>query len=86
MTIPVTLTWSNHASITEVGTIKVVVESSTAVVCGSTTYPVDVPPGSFYDQTQDVTLSSGCSPAGGTVLTTLITNGITLLLPPEPIP
>lgn len=86
VTLPVTIAFTNQADFTEAGTLTSVVESASATVCGSVVFPLDVPPGTVYDQTEDATLSSGCNPAGGEVVTTFAGNGFTLVLPPEAIP
>lgn len=83
---PVTLTWANHASFAEQGSVSFVVESAAQVPCGNGTFPMNVNPGSVYDQTQDVTLSTGCSPLGGDVLASITVDGSTTSFPPEPIP
>lgn len=86
VTVPVTVSFSNHASYAEVGTLAFAIESSNLVTCGTGSFPLNVPPGAFYDQTQSVTLSSGCSPAGGELLSSYTTGGTTIPLPAEPIP
>lgn len=86
VTVPVTVTFSNHASLVEVGTLSFVIESSTLADCGGGSFSLDVPPGGLYDQTQDVTLSSGCSPSGGQLLATYSSSSGTTVLPPEAIP
>jgi len=84
--VPVTLTWSNHASFAEQGSISFVVDSAAQADCGGGSFPMNVAPGAVYDQTQDVTLSSGCSPAGGELLASITVDGSTTSFPPEPIP
>jgi len=86
VTAPVTVTFSNHASFVENGALSFVIESSASVDCGGGSFSVDVPPGALYDQTQNVTLSTGCSPLGGQLLVTYTIGGSTTSLPPEPIP
>lgn len=86
VTLPVTVTFTNDASFSEQGTLAITVVSSADVTCGSTSFPIDVPPGNLYDQTETLSLSSGCSPAGGQVVTTYTSGGTTLVLPPEAIP
>lgn len=83
---PVTLFWANHASFTEQGAISFVIDSASGAQCGSGGFSMDVPPGSVYDQTQGVDLSSTCSPAGGELLASLTVEGSTTTFPPEPIP
>jgi hypothetical protein len=83
---PVTLTWANHASFAEQGSISFTIESSSQTDCGGGAFSMNVAPGAVYDQTQAVTLSTGCSPAGGEILLTLTIGGSTTSFPPEPIP
>ena len=84
--VPVTVSFSNHAAFAQDGVLAFVIESSSFANCGSGSYTVDVPPGGYFDQTQNVDLSAGCSPAGGEVLSTFTTGGTVVPLPPEPIP
>ncbi len=86
ITIPVTVTFSNHASFSDTGTLTFLIESAAQVDCGGGSFSIAVPPGNLYDQTQDVTLSSGCSPSGGQILSTYSTGGTPISLPPEAIP
>jgi hypothetical protein len=83
---PVTLFWVNHASFPEQGSISFAVESAGGTNCGGGGFPMDVPPGSVYDQTQEVTLNSTCSPVGGELLASITIDGSTTSFPPEPIP
>lgn len=82
---PVTLTWTDHASFPEQGSISFVIESSGQADCGGGTFPMNVDPGSVYDETQDVTLNPDCSPAGGEILASITVDGSTTTFPPEPI-
>ena len=86
VTTPVTLTWTNHASFVEQGSISFVVESASQANCGGGAFSMDVAPGAVFDQTQGVTMSTGCSPAGGQILVSLSVGGSTTTFPPEPIP
>jgi hypothetical protein len=84
--VPVTVSFQNDASLTEVGTLRVSVVAATGIICGTTSWTIDVGQGQQFDQTQAVTLSPGCSPAGGTVTGEYITTGYTVPLPSEAIP
>ncbi len=84
--VPVTLSFTNHASFAEVGTLSLVVRDAGGVACGSTSYRLDVVPGAYYYSTQPVLLSSGCSVSGGTAVATFSGPAGTIVLPPEPIP
>jgi len=85
--IPVTVTFDNHASFADDGTLALTIESSAHVACGAGSFALDVPPGGPYDQTTDIGLAAGCSPAGGSVVSTYtVQGGAPISLPPEPIP
>ena len=84
--VPVTIQWQNHASFDEAGTLDFSVVSANGPSCGGSSFPVSVPPGGSFDQTKDVSIVSGCSPAGGTVAAEYLSGGLTIPLPPEPIP
>lgn len=86
VSVPVTVSFSNHASFLEDGALTFTVESAGQATCGGGSFPIDVPPGDSYDQTQDATLSTGCSPVGGELLSSFTIDGSTTSLPPEPIP
>ena len=83
---PVTLTWSNHASFTEQGSIAFAIDSASGATCGGGSYPMDVAPDGAYDETEAVTLNPTCSPEGGELLTSVTIDGSSTPLPPEPIP
>lgn len=85
-TAPVTVTFSNHASLVENGLLSFTVESAALATCGGGTFVLDVPPGGNYDETTDVTLGAGCSPVGGEILGSFTIDGATTTFPPEPIP
>ncbi len=86
VTIPVTVTFSNHAGSPDEGTLAFVIDSPGFVHCGGGSFAIDVPSDGFYDQTQNVALSSGCNPSGGQVLSTYSSSGGSAPLPPEAIP
>ena len=86
VTVPVTVTFSNHAGFPEVGTLTFVIVSSNLVDCGGGSFTLDAPPGTLFDQTQNVTLSSGCSPSGGQLQSTYSSGGTVISLPREAIP
>jgi hypothetical protein len=85
-TVPITVSFQNQASITEAGTLRAAVLSSTGIECGSVSWLLDVSQGQQFQQTQPLSLAPGCSPANGTLVTEFITPGYTLPLPPEAIP
>lgn len=86
VTVPVTVTFANHANFAEVGTLSFVIESSGLVNCGGAVFPLDVPPQGLYDQTESATLSTGCSPSGGHLLITYTSGGTVIPFPPQAIP
>lgn len=86
VTVPVTVTWSNHASFAEDGGISFEIQAPGGADCGGGSFTVNVPPGQLYNATQPVTLSSGCNPIGGELLTSFSIDGSTTSFPPEPIP
>ncbi|MGA8663681.1 MAG: hypothetical protein WB809_01225 [Thermoplasmata archaeon] len=86
LSVPVTLSFANHAPISDSGMLDFAVRSAGGAECGSGSFTMNVPPQTPYSQTTDVALASGCSPAGGEVLSTFVTPSYTLVLPPEPIP
>lgn len=86
VTVPVTISFSNHAAVPDEGTLAFVVESSNSDDCGSGSFSLDVPSGALFDQTDDTTLAAGCSPLGGQVLATYTNGGAPIALPPEAIP
>lgn len=86
VTAPVTVSFSNHAGFLENGGLSFTVESADFANCGGGSFPINVPPGGNYDQTEDITLGTGCSPAGGELLASFTIDGTTTSFPPEPIP
>jgi hypothetical protein len=84
--VPVTVSFSNHASFTESGALRLDLRSPTGASCGTTSYLLDAAPSAFVDQTQRVSIAAGCSLAGGTAVATVEMAGTTVALPPEPIP
>jgi len=86
VTVPVTVTFSNHASFAEAGVLAFTIQSAGGADCGGSSFTISVAPQGLYDQTQDVTLAPGCSPVGGEVLSTYSSGGAPIPLPPEVIP
>jgi hypothetical protein len=85
-TVPVTITYQNAASFAEIGSLRISLLSATGISCGGGFWTLDVGPGQRFDQTQPVTLSSGCSPFGGRLTGDYITPSYTVPLPSEEIP
>ncbi|HXW66572.1 MAG TPA: hypothetical protein VEL82_01630 [Thermoplasmata archaeon] len=84
--VPVTVAFSNNADFADDGALDFEVVSSTATICGSGSFAVDVPPGQPYQSTQNIDLASDCNPAGGAVEAQYVEDGATIPLPSEPIP
>ncbi len=85
-TVPVTVSFADNAQLPEAGELEVTLESARGVSCGASDYPVDVTSGGAYSVTQDVAVASGCSLAGGSAVSTFVTQGLTISLPPEAFP
>jgi hypothetical protein len=84
--VPLMLTFTSHATFTELGTLSVQVFAATGLACGGGSFSLAVPPGEPFDQTQNIALSSGCSVAGGHAEAAFISGGTTIPLPPEALP
>jgi hypothetical protein len=84
--VPVTIQFQNHAKFDESGVLQFSVVSANGPSCGGSSFSVSVPAGSAFDQSKNVPISAGCSPAGGTLNAQYIANGLTIPLPPEAIP
>ncbi len=84
--LPVTVSFSNHASFAEVGDLALSLDAANGTRCGGSTYSLNVAPGSFYYQTQNVVLAPGCSIAGGSAVGVFSSGGGTIVLPPEALP
>ncbi len=86
VSVPVTVSFQNHADFAEVGTIDVTVRSSGGAACGSGGFVLNDPPGAPYTNTTSIDLAAGCSPAGGSISAAYVTPSYTIPLPPEAIP
>jgi hypothetical protein len=84
--VPVTLSFTNHATFTESGTLSAEVVQANGLVCGGSAFSLDVLPGELFDQTENVGLSSGCSVAGGHVSAAFVSGSTTIPLPSEALP
>jgi hypothetical protein len=85
-TVPVTVSFQNEASLTEAGTLRVAVISGSGIMCGSTSWTLNVAKDQPFDQTRPVPLAPDCSPSGGSLVAEFSTPGYTVPLPPEAIP
>jgi hypothetical protein len=84
--VPVTLSFVDDASFSDVGTLSFEILPPSGASCGSGSFALNVPAGSPYSQTQSVGVASGCDPAGGHVDSQFVGDGIDVALPPEPMP
>ncbi|HKS59187.1 MAG TPA: hypothetical protein VJS68_00220 [Thermoplasmata archaeon] len=84
--VPVTLSWANHASFDEQGTIAAQAVSPGGSICASTTFNVNVVSGGGFNQSQSVPVRPGCNPSGGTLEASFTGSGFSFSLPSEPIP
>jgi hypothetical protein len=85
-TVPVTVQFQNHAKFIEDGSLDFSVVSPNSQVCGTGSFAISVFPGGQFDQTTNIGLSPGCSPAGGHLVSVYVGNGATVPLPQEAIP
>jgi len=84
--VPVTLSFSNDASFTEVGSLAVGLYGSNGIECGASAFSLNVPSRTLFDQTQSIALAAGCSVAGGYAQATFTGSGATITLPREALP
>ncbi len=86
-TLEVAVSYHNHSSWDETGTMVATVVQAGGVACAAQTLPsLNVPPGGALDQTFPVPLPSGCDPRGGSLDLALAGPGFVLPLVEEPIP
>jgi len=85
-TVPVTLSFTDSASFADIGSVNFQVLPPSGPSCASGSFTFNVPSGQPYDDTQNVGITAGCNPAGGTVDSQYIGSGIDVALPPESIP
>jgi hypothetical protein len=86
LVIPITVTFTNDATFTEFGSLNFEVVQANGLGCGGGSFSLNVPPGTLFDQTQNVGISTSCSTAGGHVSSTFVSGGTTVPLPSEPLP
>jgi hypothetical protein len=84
--VPVTISFQNSASFTEVGSLQLTIVAASGTVCGTASWALNVGENQQFDQTQPVSLSPGCSPVGGTVTGIYSTPSYSIPLPSEAIP
>jgi hypothetical protein len=85
-TVPVSVSFQNQASLTEAGVLRVSVVASTGILCGSVGWTLNVAPDQPFSGTQPLTLATGCSPVGGTLVGEYTTPDYSVPLPPEAVP
>ena len=86
VTVPVTVSFANHASVADQGTLAVALHDAAGDLCGNTTYSIDVASAQAYSQTEVISVPSGCSLSGGSVDAAYVTSGTSVELPSEEIP
>ena len=86
VSVPLTISFQNHADFTESGALDIALLSVGGATCGAGTVPLNVPPGYFYDTIATVALATGCSITGGSAVATFVSASGTVPLPPEGIP
>lgn len=84
--IPVTVSFANDASFADDGALDFQVVPAAGADCASGAFPLNVPAGTPYDDTQDVGIATGCDPSGGHIASQFAVNGATIPLPSEAIP
>jgi hypothetical protein len=86
VSVPVTVSFQDHSSVADIGTLRFSVHSGAGASCGSGSLDLNVPAGGSFQQTTTVYLVSGCNPRGGTLVSSYTTMGTTLPLPAENLP
>jgi hypothetical protein len=84
--LPVAISFSNHASFEDVGTLVFLVSGSSALPCSSGSIPMAVPPHGAFGQTEEFLVPSSCLAGGGTFSTAFVAYGHTIPLTSEAIP
>lgn len=64
--VPTTIQFTNQGSLSEVGTLTLYLNSANGQPCGSNSLSLNVPGGTHYDQTLNVSPIPGCDLNGGT--------------------
>ncbi|MCI4317838.1 MAG: hypothetical protein L3J96_04805 [Thermoplasmata archaeon] len=85
-TIPVTITFDNHAQFGATGNLTFTVRSAGGATCGSGSAPVDDHAGVHFDQTVNVVGAGSCDPRGGTLTGRFTGDPWSFSLPSESIP
>ena len=86
VTVAVHLAYTNHAPLTELGTLTFTVFPASGPSCGQGSWPINAPQGTPVSETATVDLSPSCSLAGGHIASTYTGNGLSLALPSQAIP
>jgi hypothetical protein len=84
--IPVTISFTNDAGFADSGSLGIELYQSNSLPCGGTTFSMNVAPGTSYQQTQNIALTSGCSVAGGYAIPTYTGPSGPVTLPREALP
>jgi hypothetical protein len=86
VTSDVSVSYTDDASFSEVGTFHATILSSAQRVCEGVSYPVNVSSGQSFFESEPVSIAAGCSPQGGEVIASFTGPTFTFTLPPEAIP
>jgi hypothetical protein len=84
--VPVTVSFSNHASFPDTGTLEFAVVTSSGTTCSTGTIPIDVAGGSGMYETFNFYSPTSCDPSGGSIHSTYTGSGLDVTLPNEAIP
>jgi len=84
--VPVSVSFQNHASFPDTGSLRVDVKSASGVTCSSSSVGIDVPSHESFDRQINFFAQPSCNPSGGQIVATYTGNGLTVSLPPEAIP
>lgn len=86
VTVPIQISFDNHADFDVAGTVSFSVRSSGGTTCGTGSLIVSAPSHASFSQPTPVTLAAGCNPHGGAIDGTFSGPTLTFSLPTEPFP
>lgn len=81
--VPVTVRFEDHSPIADDGQVTIALDSAGGNECGGGTFSLAVDSGGGYDETQDISLATGCSLMGGHAAATYTTDGSTISFPSQ---
>ncbi len=83
--VPVTVSFANDADFAVAGAVDFQVVPPSGPNCAQGTFALNVPPGTSFNDTQNVGIAPGCVASGSQVDAQYVGNGVTVPLPPEAI-